>query len=80
MNAEALGESVSFPRPSYDGKYIMFTLSDYGNFSIWHKEADLWLLDLTSGDLRKLSEVNSDDTERFVSTPFTLLLDTDSKE
>lgn len=43
----------------------MFTLSDYGNFSIWHKEADLWLLDLTSGDLRKLSEVNSDDTESF---------------
>ena len=50
---------------TYDGKYIMFTLSDYGNFSIWHKEADLWLLDLTSGDLRKLSEVNSDDTESF---------------
>ena len=65
VNAEALGKSVSFPRPSYDGKYIMFTLSDYGNFSIWHKEADLWLLDLTSGDLRKLSEVNSDDTESF---------------
>ena len=65
VNAEALGKSVSFPRPSYDGKDIMFTLSDYGNFSIWHKEADLWLLDLTSGDLRKLSEVNSDDTESF---------------
>ena len=43
----------------------MFTLSDYGNFSIWHKEANLWLLDLTSGDLRELSEVNSDDTESF---------------
>lgn len=43
----------------------MFTLSDYGNFSIWHKEADLWLLDLANGDLRKLSEVNSDDTESF---------------
>ena len=65
VNAEALGKSVSFPRPSYDGKYIMFTLSDYGNFSIWHKEANLWLLDLTSGDLRELSEVNSDDTESF---------------
>mgnify|MGYP006867309279 FL=1 len=41
INAEDLKKSVSFPRPSYDGKYIMFTLSDYGNFSIWHKEADL---------------------------------------
>ena len=65
MNAEGFREKRIFPRPSYDGKYIMFTLSDYGNFSIWHKEADLWLLDLTSGDLHKLSEVNSDDTESF---------------
>ena len=71
VNAE-LRKAISFPVPSYDGKYIMFTLSDYGNFSIWHKEANLWLLDLTSGDLRELSEVNSDDTEAFttgVATP-----------
>lgn len=65
VNAAAQGKSVSFPRPSYDGKYIMFTLSDYGNFSIWHKEADLWLLNLADGSLRDLSEVNSDDTESF---------------
>lgn len=65
VNAEAMGKSVSFPRPSYDGKYILFTLSDYGNFSIWHKEADLWLLNLSDGVLRNLPEVNSDDTESF---------------
>ena len=65
VNADMMGKSVSFPRPSYDGKYIMFTLSDYGNFSIWHKEADLWLLNLADGSLRNLSEVNSNDTESF---------------
>ena len=43
----------------------MFTLSDYGNFSIWHKEADLWLLDLKTGTYRNLEEVNSDDTESY---------------
>jgi len=43
----------------------MFTLSDYGNFSIWHKEADLWLLDLKDGGMRPIKEVNSDDTESF---------------
>ena len=48
-----------------DGKYLMFTLSDYGNFSIWHKEADLWLLDLKTGTYRNLEEVNSDDTESY---------------
>ena len=52
-------------RPSYDGRYIMFTLSDYGNFSIWHKEADLWLYDIANNAIRQLDEVNSNDTESF---------------
>lgn len=43
----------------------MFTLSDYGNFSIWHREADLRLLDLQDGSIRPLTEVNSPDTESF---------------
>ncbi|MDR1645646.1 MAG: hypothetical protein LBS05_07490 [Tannerellaceae bacterium] len=59
--------SVSFPRPSYDGKYLMYTLADYGNFSIWHKEADLWLLDLATGHSRELDEVNSSDVESYHS-------------
>ena len=67
VHASAINKSVSFPRPSYDGKYIMYTLSDYGNFSIWHKEADLWLLNLRSGENRALTEVNSDDTESYHS-------------
>ncbi|GHT39655.1 cytochrome c-binding protein [Bacteroidia bacterium] len=60
-------KSVSFARPSYDGKYIMYTLGNYGNFSIWHKEADLWLLDLQTGENRPLTEVNSPDTESYHS-------------
>jgi Tol biopolymer transport system component len=65
--ADTLKKSVSFARPSYDGKYIMYTLADYGNFSIWHKEADLWLLDLQTGENRPLTEVNSPDTESYHS-------------
>lgn len=65
IHAAAMKKSVSFPRPSYDGKYIMYTLSDYGNFSIWHKEADLWLLNLQDGTKRSIEEVNSEDTESF---------------
>lgn len=65
IHAAAMKKSISFPRPSYDGKYIMLTLSDYGNFSIWHKEADLWLLNLQDGTKRPIEEVNSDDTESF---------------
>jgi Tol biopolymer transport system component len=56
---------VSFPRPSYDGRFLCYTLSDYGQFSIWHHEADLWLLDLTTGENRPMTGANSADTESF---------------
>ena len=59
------GVSISFPRPSYDGRFLCYTLADYGQFSIWHHEADLWLLDLATGESRPMIEANSDDTESF---------------
>ena len=59
------GKSISFPRPSFDGKYLMYTQFDYGNFSIWHREADLYLMDLKTGTSRPLQEVNSENTESF---------------
>lgn len=64
---DGAGGSVSFPRPSYDGKYLMFTRSAYGNFIVWHKDADLYLLDLKSGETRSLDELNSDNTESYHS-------------
>ena len=65
VSAARTGKSVSFPRPSFDGKFLMFTLSDYGNFSIWHREADLYLLTLKNGTFRSINEVNSNETESF---------------
>ena len=65
VNADSLHHSVSFPRPSYDGRFLCYTLSDYGQFSIWHHEADLWLLDLATGESRPMTGANSDDTESF---------------
>lgn len=59
FNAVAIGKSMTWPRPSYDGKYILFTLMDYGYFSIWHEESDQWLLDLQTGETRELKEINS---------------------
>lgn len=67
VSAAALHKSVSFPRPSPDGKRLMYALSDYGNFSIWHKEADLWLIELPTRTSRELTEVNSPDTESYHS-------------
>jgi len=50
-NGEAC--SVSFPRESPDGRWLMFTRSKYGNFSIWHKSADLWMLPVGNSEIRK---------------------------
>lgn len=65
--AEGMGKSVSFPKPSYDGRFLVYTLSDYGNFSIWHHEADLWILDLETGETRPMHLANSNDTESYHS-------------
>lgn len=45
-DAARLSKSISFPRISPDGKYLVLTLADYGCFPIWHKEADLYSVDL----------------------------------
>ena len=63
INAAVTGKSVTWPRPSYDGRYLMYTQVDYGYFSIWHPEADLWLLDLNTGERRVMDEVNSGQAE-----------------
>ena len=57
--ADIQEKSISFPKPSFDGKFIMYNLLDYGNFGIWHPEADLYLLDLTDGTTKELTEANS---------------------
>ena len=59
FRATSMGKSLTWPRPSYDGKYILFTLQDYGYFSIWHEESQQWLLELRTGEARELTELNS---------------------
>lgn len=63
VSAERTGKSVTWPRPSYDGRYVMYALLDYGYFSVWHPEADLWLLDLLTGETWCMDEVNSPQSE-----------------
>ena len=64
-DAPAEGASVSFPRISPDGRFLCFTRHGYGNFSIWHKDADLWIIDLSDGTVRPMEQVNSDDVDSF---------------
>lgn len=63
-HASASGKSVSFPRISPDGRYLLICLADYGNFTIWHPESDLYILDLTTGNISE-TVLNSDKTESY---------------
>ncbi|MDR0349278.1 MAG: hypothetical protein LBH90_07290 [Tannerella sp.] len=67
FHARSKGKSVSFPRVSPNGKFLMFTLSGYGNFSIWHKDADLYLLNLATKQVYPLDTLNSSDVESYHS-------------
>lgn len=60
-------QSATMPRLSPDGCYLLFTLGDYGNFHVWHKSSDLWLLDLQTKELKPLTEANSSDVESYHS-------------
>ncbi|MFZ2338708.1 MAG: hypothetical protein WAW07_03170 [Bacteroidales bacterium] len=59
ISAERSRRTVSHPKPSPDGRKLMFTSFDYGNFPVWHEEADLHLLDLATGTIDTLPSVNS---------------------
>ena len=61
-DAGAQGGSASYPRISSDGSYLLYTWSEYGTFPVWHKEADLGMIDLDSMESVDISMWN-DETE-----------------
>ena len=65
--ADTLNMSATLPRISSNGRYLMFTMGEYGVFHIWHRDADLWILDLSTGEARPADELNSPDTESYHS-------------
>lgn len=67
VSSELLDKSVAFPRVSPDGKYVLLCLSDYGMFTIWHKESDLYLYNIENKTLNPLNNANSDNTDSFHS-------------
>lgn len=65
--AAAKGLTATFPRISPDGRFLLYTLADYGNFTIWHHEADLKMIDLQTNDSVCTDNINSKYTESYHS-------------
>ncbi len=57
-DASKMNGSVSHLKTSPDGKYLLYTVADYGTFPIWHREADLQLMNLETGQIDNLENVN----------------------
>lgn len=67
VDAVSKGKSVSVPRVSPDGRYVLYTQGDYGQFHVWHKSSDLWVKDLQADTCYALREANSYDADSFHS-------------
>ena len=46
VSAAQIDMSCSLPRVSPDGRYLLFTAAEYGNFPIFHSSSDLYLMNL----------------------------------
>ncbi|MBQ5663074.1 MAG: PD40 domain-containing protein [Bacteroidaceae bacterium] len=60
-----MGKSATLPRVSPDGRYMLFALGEYGCFHVWHRDADIYMLDLANGQVRALKKSNSSDAESY---------------
>ena len=58
FDAASLNKSATLPRVSPDGKYITFALGSYGCFHVWHRDADICVIE-TPQPLPSTSTLNS---------------------
>ena len=59
--------SVCHPKASPDGKWLMFTVADYGTFPLYHSECTLHLVNLRTGETRTLETIKGDKSDTYHS-------------
>ena len=59
--------SACHPKASPDGRWLLFTVADYGTFPIFHTECTLNLVDLATGEVRPLDEIKGDKSDTYHS-------------
>lgn len=71
FDAVQLGKSATLPRVSPDGKYLTFSLGNYGCFHVWHRDADICIIDLQATDTQhptpKTQNLNSPFSDSYPS-------------
>ncbi len=64
-NGPANNASACHPKASPDGRWLMFTVSDYGTFPLYHTESTLCLLDLETGHISPLDCIKGDKSDTY---------------
>ena len=67
LSSEDTGKSITLARISPDGKYVVFCMSNYGTFPVWHRDSDLYIMNLETKEMRNLSTINSNQSESYHS-------------
>ncbi|MGD1001708.1 MAG: cytochrome C biosynthesis protein [Candidatus Brocadiia bacterium] len=62
LSSKDTGLSISLPRFSPDGRFLVFCMSDYSTFPTFQPSSDLYLMDLKTGRYGRM-ECNSDQAE-----------------
>jgi hypothetical protein len=62
LSSKDTGLSITEPRISPDGRFLVFCMSDYSTYPTWQPSSDLYLMDLKSGRYGRM-ECNSDQAE-----------------
>ena len=67
LSSDETGKSITIARLSPDGKYVVFRMSNYGCFPVWHHESDLYMMNVHSKEVRPLTAINSPRSESYHS-------------
>ena len=68
FQADSMNLSATLPRVSPDGRFLLMAVGEWGTFHIWHRDADMWLVDLQASPAEADSTVAV--TKPFVAYPF----------
>lgn len=67
FSAKKTGMSLSHPRISPDGSKMVVCITKYGNFPANKKDADLYIIDMSTGEMKLLEGANSQRADSYHS-------------
>lgn len=62
-----INKSAVFPKPSPDGRFLLFSVLEFGCFPCWSRDANIYVYSLTTNELYPLDSVNTTSSEGYSS-------------